>query len=146
MLAIFLLYIPLELVLKIVSRFFQHFIYMKINCDREKAKSVSANINPHNRGVSLVSKKQNVTSLPTRADSVLWGASVLPLRPPGLECRILCLEGSVISDSSHRPQEVLLTHFSLYVYNYCGLKSNSFIHNFMPESRLADERRVAWLT
>ena len=42
-----------------------------------------------------VSKKQNVSFSLTRKDSILWG--VLGLRPPGLEFRILCLEGSVIS-------------------------------------------------
>ena len=41
---------------------------------------------------------------------------VLGLRPPGLEFRILCLEGSVISFIlSHTSQEALLAQFSLYV-------------------------------
>ena len=38
---------------------------------------------------------------------------MLGLRLPGLEFRILCLEGSVIINSSHHPQEVLLAQFSL---------------------------------
>ena len=50
--------------------------------------------------------------------------SVLGLRPPGLEFRILCLEDSVIS-SSHHLQEVLLVQFSLYVHKG-GLKPDSF--------------------
>ena len=52
-----------------------------------------------------VLKKQKISPLQTRKDSVLWGAkgpkgSVLGLRAPVLECQILCLEGSVISPSS----------------------------------------------
>ena len=47
-------------------------------------------------------RKQNVSSLLTPKDSVLWGASVtessvLGFRPPGLVFRIRYLEGSVIS-------------------------------------------------
>ena len=46
-------------------------------------------------------KKQNVSSLLTREYSILWGAGPrdieLGTRPPGLECRILSLDGSVIS-------------------------------------------------
>ena len=49
--------------------------------------------------------------------------SVLDLRPPGLEFRILCLEDSVISPSSG--EQVLLAQFSLYVHK-CGLKPDSF--------------------
>ena len=45
------------------------------------------------------------------------------LRPPRLECEILCLEGSVISPV----HEVLMTQFSLYVHRG-GLKLHSFIH------------------
>ena len=49
-----------------------------------------------------VSKKQKVSLLLTRKDSVLWGASVtkssvLGLGPPGLEFRNLSLEARVIS-------------------------------------------------
>ena len=50
--------------------------------------------------------------------------SVLGLRPPGLEFRILCLEDSVISIISPS-QEVLLAQFSLYVHKG-GLKPDSF--------------------
>ena len=46
--------------------------------------------------------------------------SVLGLRPPGLEFRILCLEDSVISIISPF-QEILLAQFSLYVHRG-GLK------------------------
>ena len=47
-------------------------------------------------------------------------SSVLGLRQPGLEFRIMCLEGSVIS-SSHHPQEVLLAQFRLCVQNTINL-------------------------
>ena len=53
--------------------------------------------------------------------------SVLGLRPPGLEFRILCLVGSVIS-SSHYPQEALLAKIRLYVHKG-GPKPHSF-HSF----------------
>ena len=51
-----------------------------------------------------VSKKQNISSQLTRKGSVLWEASVTErarvfgLRPSGREFRILCLEGSIISN------------------------------------------------
>ena len=54
--------------------------------------------------------------------------SVLDLRPPVLEFRILCLE-EVSSHSSHHPQDVLLAQFSLYVHK-SGLKPDSF--HFSP--------------
>ena len=54
--------------------------------------------------------------------------SVLNLRPPGFEVRILCLENSVIWLSSRHPQELLLAQFSLYVHK-SGLSSQSF--NFL---------------
>ena len=41
--------------------------------------------------------------------------SVLGLRPPGLEFRILCWR-AVSSHSSHHSQEVILARFSLYVH------------------------------
>ena len=49
-----------------------------------------------------VSKKENVSSPLTREHSILWEpscarGSVFGLRPSGLEFRIMCLEGSVIS-------------------------------------------------
>ena len=51
-----------------------------------------------------VSKKQNGSSLLTRENSILWGASVksgeLPPQTTGFEFQILCLEVSVISPSS----------------------------------------------
>ena len=54
-----------------------------------------------------ISKKQKVSSQHTRKTQYCgkpsWpGGSVLGLRPTGLEFRILCLEGSVISPSSYR--------------------------------------------
>ena len=49
--------------------------------------------------------------------------SVLGLRPPGLEFRILCLEGSVVSFITPS-SNVLLAHFSLYVHKG-GLKTHS---------------------
>ena len=49
----------------------------------------------HRSGIQ-VSKKQKVSSPLTRKDSTLRG-NVLDLRPPGLESRIMCLEGTVIS-------------------------------------------------
>ena len=48
--------------------------------------------------------------------------SVLGLRPPGLEFRILCLEDT---QSSHHPQAVILAQFSLSVHK-SGLKPDSF--------------------
>ena len=54
--------------------------------------------------------------------------SVLGLRPPSLEFRILCLEDSVIS-FIYYPQEVLLAKFSLYVHKG-GLKPDSFHFSF----------------
>ena len=50
---------------------------------------------------------------------------MLDLRPPGLELRIMCLEETVSSHSSHHSQEVLLAQFSLYVHKG-GLKPDSF--------------------
>ena len=47
-----------------------------------------------------VSKKQSVSSSLTCKYLILWGTSVTKrpcLRPPALEFRVLCLEGSVIS-------------------------------------------------
>ena len=56
----------------------------------------------------------------------LWPrGSVLGLRPPGLEFRILCDWRTVSSHSSHHPQEVLLAQFSLYVHKG-GLKPDLF--------------------
>ena len=52
---------------------------------------------------------------------LLCFTSVLGLRPPGLEFRILC--GG--HHSSHHPQEVLLAQFSLYVHK-SGLEPDSF--------------------
>ena len=51
-----------------------------------------------------VSKKQNISSPLTRKKSILWGSlrdrGVACLIPPGLEFRVLCLKGSVISFTS----------------------------------------------
>ena len=45
-----------------------------------------------------VSKKQNVSSLFTLRDSILWSrSSEHGLKPPGFEFHFLCLEGNVIS-------------------------------------------------
>ena len=55
------------------------------------------------------------TKLYPRVKGIVGIGSVLGLRPPGLEFRILCLEGS--SQSSHHPQEVLLA-----LAYMCGLK------------------------
>ena len=76
-----------------------------------------------------VSKKQNISSLRTRNDSILWGASwqrisELGLRPPGLEFRILCWR-AVTFYLSHHHQEVLLAKFSLYMHKG-GLKPHWF--------------------
>ena len=51
-----------------------------------------------------------------------------PFLPPGLEFRILCLEGGVIPFIPH-PREVLLVQFSLYVHKG-GLKPHP-LHPFM---------------
>ena len=51
--------------------------------------------------------------------------SVLNLRPPGLEFRVICVWRAVSSHSPHHPQEVLLARCSLHVYKG-GLKSHSF--------------------
>ena len=80
-------------------------------------------------GLGGLKETKNVSS-PSTCESQYCGeppwprGSVLGLRPPGLEFRILCLEDSVIS-SSHHPQEVLLAQFSLYVHKG-GLKPDSF--------------------
>ena len=80
--------------------------------------------------VSAVWKEKKVSS-PSTYESQYCGeppwprSSVLGLRPPGLEFRILCLEDSVSSHSSHHPQEVLLAQFSLNVHKG-GLKPDSF--------------------
>ena len=60
---------------------------------------------------------------------------MLRLRPPGLEFRILCLKGSVISfmSGSHQPQEILLVQFTLYVHTG-RLTPHSFIHSFIHAS------------
>ena len=66
-------------------------------------------------------RNKNVSS-PSTCESQYCGeppwprCSVLGLRPPGLEFRILCLDRTVSSQSSHHPQEVLLAQFSLYVH------------------------------
>ena len=66
----------------------------------------------------------------TRKDSILWEplwpkGSVLGHRPPGLEFRVLYLEGR---PSPHHPQEVPLARFSLDVHR-CGRNPNLFIHS-----------------
>ena len=58
-------------------------------------------------------------------DSLWPGDSVLGIRPPGLEFRVLCLQGSVISFIS-LSSVVLLAQFSLYLHK-CGLKPHLFI-------------------
>ena len=55
--------------------------------------------------------------------------SMLLLGPPGLEFRILCPEGSVISFISQF--HVVLAKFSQYV-NECRLKPHSLIHFYCP--------------
>ena len=76
-------------------------------------------------------KETKNASSPSTCESQYCGeppcprGSVLGLRPPGLEFRILCLEDSVISQSYHHPQEVILAQFSLYVHKG-GLKPDSF--------------------
>ena len=63
--------------------------------------------------------QRNQMFLPRSLVKIQWPrGSVLGLRPPGLEFRIMCLDDSVISFI--RPQEVLLIQFSLYVHK-CGL-------------------------
>ena len=75
-----------------------------------------------------VAFSKNVSS-PSTCESQYYGeppwprGSVLGLRPPGLEFRILCLR--TVSSQSHHPQEVLLVQFSLYVHRG-GLKPDSF--------------------
>ena len=73
----------------------------------------------------IVSKKQNVSSWLTRKDSILCGASVTEKkrdqpRPPGSNFKS-CAWRAV---SSHHPQEVFLTQFSLYVHKD-GLRPHS---------------------
>ena len=58
--------------------------------------------------------------------------SVLGLRPPGAEWRIMCLEGSVILFISVNPQEVLMAQFSLNVHKG-GLKPYSFHFYFTKD-------------
>ena len=79
---------------------------------------------------SQVSKKKNVSSLFTRKNSILLEAS----RDRELASSNSDRQGSnfescvwraVSSHSSHHPQEVLLTHFSLYMHKG-GLKPRSF--------------------
>ena len=68
-------------------------------------------------------KKQNVSSLLTCKDSILYESSVTEnwqARPQTARVRILCLDDSVISFISPSSlQEVLLAQFSLYVHKGC---------------------------
>ena len=47
--------------------------------------------------------KANKSYLQNNISSILWGVYVLGLRPPGLEIRIMCLEGSIIQFISPSP-------------------------------------------
>ena len=65
-----------------------------------------------------VSKKQmfiphSFVKMPYCGEPPCPRGSVLGLRPPGLEFRIMC---ALSSHSSQHPQEVVLARFSLYVY------------------------------
>ena len=66
--------------------------------------------------------------------------SVLGLRSPVLEFRILFLGGAMSSYPSHYPQEVLLAQFSLYVHE-SGLKTHSF-YSFISFSNTGGRQRL----
>ena len=61
----------------------------------------------------------------------------LGLIPPGPKFRKLCFEDNLSSDSSHPPQEALLTQFSLCIYKsdlkphlliFCYVRTENNIH------------------
>ena len=86
---------------------------------------------PHS-GLQVL-KKQNVSSLLTRKDSMLWGTP----HDRKLACSAsdrqgssfkFCVWRALSSQSSHHPQKVLLAQFSLHMHNG-GLKHHSFHFN-----------------
>ena len=87
-----------------------------------------------------VSKKEIVSSLLTRKDSIVWvevASSTSDHQGSSFES---CVWRAVASHSSHHPQEFLLVRFSLYVHK-SGPKPHSFhivrgaSHNYRARDR-----------
>ena len=96
---------------------------------------------------ALALKFKKVSSLLTRRDLILWGASVIvysSLDRQGSNFDA-CVWRAVPLHSSHNPREVILAQLSLCVHK-CGMKPRSLVYSFIHTLQENSHRFSTYIT